>query len=129
MNPAITPLYAALLGLVFLLLSVRTIRTRRSSRIGLGTGGNPDLERAARVHANFAEYAPLTLLLILFAELCGYPAWLVHVLGAALLVGRVVHAIGFSRADEDFRFRVTSTALTLTTLASSALLNLAHAFR
>jgi uncharacterized membrane protein YecN with MAPEG domain len=32
-----------------------------------GTGGKPELERAARIHENFAEYAPLALLLMLLA--------------------------------------------------------------
>lgn len=128
MHAGIVPLYASLLGLVFLFLSVRTIRARRTAKVGVGTGGSADLERTARVHANFAEYVPLTLLLILFAELCGYPAWVVHLLGAALLAGRLVHAFGMSRAEEDYRFRVTGVALTLTALGTAALLNLAAAF-
>lgn len=129
MQPAVTPIYAALLGLVFVVLSLRTIRTRRAARVGVGIGGNADLERAMRVHANFAEYVPLTLLLLLLAELGGRSGWLVHALGAALLVGRSLHAFGMSRASEDFRFRVTGVAVTLTVLIAAALLNLAVVIR
>ena len=59
-----TPLYAALLGLIFVALSIRTIRLRRRYGVGVGDGNNTELQRAARVHANFAEYVPLALLLI-----------------------------------------------------------------
>ncbi|MEN9842262.1 MAG: hypothetical protein RLZZ612_91 [Pseudomonadota bacterium] len=34
-------------------------------RVAVGDGGHPELLRAMRVHANFAEYVPLSLGLIL----------------------------------------------------------------
>ncbi len=45
-----TPFYAALLGLLFFALSVRTLRLRRKLRIDMGDGGNEQLLRAVRVH-------------------------------------------------------------------------------
>ncbi len=69
----VTPIYAAVLALVFVGLSVRTIRLRRRARIAVGDGGDPRLARAMRVHTNFAEYVPLALLLIYFAESAGAP--------------------------------------------------------
>jgi len=63
----IVPLYAALLALIFVALSVRTLRMRRRLRIAVGDGGDTALLRAMRVHANFAEYVPLSLLLIVVA--------------------------------------------------------------
>lgn len=117
-----TALYAALLTGLFLVLSIRVIGRRRSGHVAIGYGGNPALERAARVHANFAEYAPLGLLLLLLVESCGYPRWLVHAAGIALVLGRLVHAWGVSRADEDFRLRATGMAFTLTTLGVLSLL-------
>ena len=72
--PQIVPIYAGFLGLVFIFLSVRVIRARRQERVALGDGGNPQVRRAMRVHANFAEYVPLALILIAFAELQGQPA-------------------------------------------------------
>jgi len=59
----ILPVYAALLALLFVLLSIRTIRTRHSRKVALGHGDDPAMLRAMRVHANFAEYVPLALLL------------------------------------------------------------------
>ena len=72
------------------------------------------------MQGNFAEYAPLILLLLWLVETSAYPAWVVHGLGAALLAGRVLHAYGVSQAREDFRFRVAGMMLTFATLGVSA---------
>lgn len=116
----ITPLYAALLAPVFVALSVRTIRLRRSLKIGIGAADNPQMLRAMRVHANFAEYVPFTLLVIYFVEVQHAPSWLVHALGLVLLMGRLSHAYGVSQSHENFRFRVFGTASTFTTLIVAA---------
>jgi uncharacterized membrane protein YecN with MAPEG domain len=50
-------MYAALLALLFIALSVRTLRLRATLRIAIGDGGNERLLRASRVHGNFAEGA------------------------------------------------------------------------
>jgi len=112
----ILPIYAALLAVLFVFLSVRTIRARRSLRIGIGHAENPVMLRAMRVHANFAEYVPLTLLLIYFVESAAARPLLVHTLGVALLVGRISHSFGVSREPEDFRFRVFGMVLTFTVI-------------
>ena len=65
----ITPLYAAVFGLVFVILSVRTLMLRRKHQVAIGDGKSAELQRAARVHGNFAEYVPLALLLIFFLEM------------------------------------------------------------
>lgn len=112
--------YAALLALLFVALSWRTIGLRRRYRVAVGDGGQPELLRAIRVHANFAEYVPLALLLIALVEIGGSPAWLVHGLGLALLVARYAHAWGVSQTKEDFRFRVAGMMLTFGVLGISA---------
>ena len=117
----ITPLYAAILGLLFVGLSVRTLRLRRRFRIAVGDAGNQQMLRAMRVHANFAEYVPLTLLLLYMLESAGaYPA-LVHTLCICLLVGRLSHAYGVSQISEIYRYRVFGMAMTFTALVSSAI--------
>ena len=49
---SITLLYAALLGLLFVTLSIRTLRLRRQFKVSLGGGEEPVLMRAIRVHSN-----------------------------------------------------------------------------
>lgn len=108
----ITPVYAAALGIILLFLSFRTIRLRRRFQVAVGAGGEPLLERAMRTHANFCEYVPIALLLLYFFErLVGAGMWL-HVLGAMLVFGRLLHAYGVPRIDEDLRFRVLGMSLT-----------------
>jgi uncharacterized membrane protein YecN with MAPEG domain len=112
--PAILPIYAAIFAILFVYLSIRTIRARRSLQIGLGDAGNKDMQRVVRVHANFAEYVPMCLLLIYLVEQSGVFAWFTHALCLGLLVGRV------SQQRENFKFRVTGMALTFTVLLVSA---------
>jgi uncharacterized protein len=118
--PTILPIYAALLAILFIVLSIRAIRQRRSLKINLGDAGNKDMQRAMRVHANFAEYVPLCLLMIYLVEQSGVYAWFVHALGMGLLVGRLSHAYGVSQKRENFRFRVTGMSLTFAVLIASA---------
>jgi len=111
-----TPLYAALLALLFVALSVRTLRLRYKYRVALGDGGNPELFRATRAHANFAEYVPLALLLIYLAETQGAHIAMVHALGIGLLVGRLSHGFGVSQPTENLKFRSFGMVLTFTAL-------------
>src|SRR5205085_3507967 len=82
-------LYAALLAVIFVALSVRTLLLRRRLGIAIGDGDDARMLRAMRAHANFAEYVPLSLLLFFFAEVAGASALLLHALGASLLAGRL----------------------------------------
>lgn len=116
----ILPIYAALLTLLYLALSIRTVRARRRARVAVGDGGNPQLLRAMRVHANFAEYVPLALLLLALLELRSAPAWLLHGLGLLLLLARLAHAYGVSQVKENFRFRVVGVLGSLATLGVAA---------
>jgi len=94
------------LALIFLWLSLRVIRHRRAERIPLGSGGNAALERAVRAHANFAEFVPFAVLLLLLAEWGGAWPALLHGLGALLVAARLSHGIGIVQEPEDFRLRV-----------------------
>jgi len=119
-----TPLWAALLTLLYILLTVQVIRGRYRTRTALGSAGDAALERAIRAHANFAEYVPLILILLLLLELQGGWPWLVHLLGATLLAGRACHAFGISSTEEVLIRRQIGTVATLTTLSVAALSNL-----
>lgn len=116
----ITPLYASLLAVLFVLLSIRTLRLRGQYGVAVGPGKVPELHRAIRAHANFAEYVPITLLLLYFLEMQTPNRLLVHVFCSALLLGRMCHAFGISQVNENLNFRVTGMALTFIALIGSA---------
>ncbi|KXU81170.1 MULTISPECIES: MAPEG family protein [Aeromonas] len=90
----ITLFYAGLLGLLFLLLSFWVVKRRAQFKVMIGEGEAPELLAAIRTHGNFAEYVPLTLLLMALCELAGAGALWLHLGGGMLLAGRVLHAIG-----------------------------------
>ena len=117
----IVPFYASLLAALYFFLSLRVIRMRRRERIALGDGENARLERAIRVHANFAEYVPLALLLATFVELQQSSPLMIHLIGLALITGRVIHAYGVSQEKEDYRVRVVGMGLTFGAIVTSAL--------
>ena len=128
MSVPVTSLYAALLATLYLWLTYRVIRFRRAERVDMGTGESRLLERYVRAHGNFAEYAPLGLVLLGLLEIGGHPFWLLHLLGAALLAGRVAHAWSFSVADLRLTSRTLGTALTPAVIAASAILCLVQSF-
>ena len=122
-------LYAGLLGLMFLALSIRVIGGRRLARVGLGDGGDLGLQRRMRAQANFAEYVTIVLLLLLMllAELQGVSAWILHGVGACLVFGRIAHAVSISRDPEPSGGRVVGMAFTFTALGLSSVACLAVA--
>ena len=118
--PVIVPFYAAILAVIFIFLSARVIVARRQFRITVGFGGHQVLERRIRVQGNFAEYVPITIILLTFMELYGSAKWLIHVLCIALILGRSLHAYCVSRTDEDIRQRRAAMILTFGVLFIAA---------
>ena len=98
MSVGITSIYAALLGLLILLLAYRVVMLRRKLQVGIGTNGEKVLARAIRVHGNAIEYIPMCLLLMAFAEMQQASSWLMHTAGGGLLLARILHAFGLSRS-------------------------------
>lgn len=118
----ITLLYAGLCTLLVLYLAGRVIVGRRGKKVGIGDGGDHELQRRIRVHANAIEYLPLALLLLGGMELNGYPDPVIHAFGATLLVSRVLHAWGLSRHSGVSRGRFIGTLFTLLLMVAMALL-------
>lgn len=120
----ITSIIASVLSIVFVRLSLAVIGLRRKNKVGLGSGGHDDLERAIRAQGNFAEYAPFGILLLACLELNGAPWWLVAIPGIVLIAGRLIHAKGINTPPPDFSQRVLGMKLTFGTLITLAILNL-----
>ncbi len=116
----VTALCAAISGLLLIFLSVRVIAQRRTQGVSLGHAGNPALERAMRVQANFAEYTPLVLIMLALAELQGLPSWALHVAGLVFLAARIMHFLGFRSEEAPGRLRVMGMALTFGMIGTMA---------
>ncbi len=108
----ITPLYAGLLAILFLALSVRVVQ-QRGHGVSLGHGEDVALLRRIRGHGNFAEYVPFILLMMALLEVGGAtPVWMLHALGVTLVVARVLHGIALSYAEKWKFGRFYGTLLT-----------------
>jgi uncharacterized membrane protein YecN with MAPEG domain len=122
MTPIVVPAYAAIFGIMLVVLSVRVADMRRKTQTALGSGGHKMLERRIRVQGNFTEYVPITLLLLAFAEMQGWWRPLLHILCAALLIARIAHAYGVGQEREDIRIRASATVTTASIIIVTALL-------
>ncbi|MGC1505865.1 MAG: MAPEG family protein [Sulfitobacter sp.] len=127
MTITITPIYASLTALIFLVLTWRVIRYRRAHMISLGDNGDKNLLKRMRAQANCAEYAPLALLILLLVELAAAPAVAVHVMGIALVAGRALHGYGFASTPQKIILRQLGMLLTLLVIGLGALGLLGHA--
>ncbi|MEQ8861693.1 MAG: MAPEG family protein [Pseudomonadales bacterium] len=93
--PESTILYAGVLGIMAIGLGATAGIFRARQGISIGDGGNPELLMRMRRHANFVENVPLALILIGLLEMQGVSGMAIHALGAALVVGRMLHWAGF----------------------------------
>ena len=92
----ITGIYAALCGVLLLVLSYRVIQRRLAAKVGLGAGGDAELEQRVRAHGNLVESAPFALVLLYLIEQTGLSSTYIHVFGAAFVFARLAHAQGMS---------------------------------
>ncbi len=108
----ITALFVGLHGLLAMLLVLKITRFRQKDKIAFGDGGNEGMQRAIRVQANFIEYVPLALIMILVLEIQGASEMLLYGLGTALFLGRVLHAYGLGKSSGATPGRFIGTLLT-----------------
>ena len=120
----VTSIIAAVLTAIFIKLSFAVIGLRRKNKVGLGSGGHEDLERAIRAQGNFAEYVPFGIILVSCLELNGAPWWLVAIPGITLIIGRLIHAIGINVPPPDFSKRILGMQFTFMTLIALIFMNL-----
>jgi len=105
----ITLCTAGILGILYVLLSIAVSGERSRSKIGLGTGteGSVALGEehnasrlfvAVRRHGHFAEYVPLSLILMMLLELGHARRMILIGLGVALVLARIMIVFGLGRA-------------------------------
>lgn len=123
----ITSFYAGIIGLFYFALSINVIRNRFRYQQSLGAGGEAKMERAIRVHGNFAEYVPIVLMMMGFLELGKTSENLLHGLGLSLILGRGLHAYGLTFVTGTSKGRFVGMILTFNALIGSSILLIIHA--
>jgi uncharacterized membrane protein YecN with MAPEG domain len=120
----ITALYASLCALLIVKLSLGVIAVRRKHKIGLGDGGNDELQAAIRAQGNATEYIPITLILMFLLENIVVYNWIIHLAGITLLTGRIIHALGIK--NQDIKKRVLGMKITLYLIIALSILNIVY---
>jgi uncharacterized membrane protein YecN with MAPEG domain len=82
-----------MLGLLAAALTMHVGRVRTRKRIFLGDGGDTEMLTAIRAHANFIEFVPLCLILIL-TVMDQYGGITAGTMAVILLASRLLHAGG-----------------------------------
>jgi uncharacterized membrane protein YecN with MAPEG domain len=122
----VSSIYAGILALLIVWLSLNVIKLRRSKKVILGDGGETDLQYAIRAQGNATEYIPISIILLVLLELSGVNIWLVHLGGVAILIGRLLHAKGL--LSQSLNYCVLGMQFTFFTIIGMASINIAYAF-
>lgn len=124
----ITALYAGLLGLMYLGLTVFVIKGRFKNKLSLGDGGDESMTRRIRSHGNFAEFVPFTVILLFIAEWQGIADPVTHILGLTLVIGRSLHFIALNELAKIPMARQISMVMTLIPITILSIYNIFSVF-
>lgn len=91
---------AALAALINLWLAIRCGRARVKGKVLHGDGGDATLSKHMRAHANYVEYTPFALVLIVLLDLLDQDGWLLAGSALAYFAARIFHGIGM-QADKE----------------------------
>lgn len=120
--------YIAVLVLVQVALTFLVIYGRYRYRVGIGDGGNAAMARLIRVHGNFVEFFAPAAALLLLLPLMGAGTTLIHCVGAPVVTGRILHAIGLSGSAGTSIGRLTGMVLSIAGLVIGAVAVLMRVF-
>ena len=91
----VTMITTGLLGLLLLFLGGYVIAGRVKFKVDSGDGGIEVMRQRIRAQANFTEYVPIALILMMFMEAGAIgPGWLLITMCAILVIARLWHAQG-----------------------------------
>ena len=88
-----TILFVGLMALIQIPMTFAVGLYRVKTNIHFLDGGDVEMTRRMRAHANFTETVPITLLAMAAAELSGAPGYLLWSGGALLVAGRLLHYV------------------------------------
>lgn len=112
--------YAAVLGVIMAVLSLRVSFARARSGISLGVGEDRALLARVRSFGNFTEWVPMALLMLTLGALTGMPVALLHGLGGLLVLARLLHLVGMLAPRPVLIGRIAGTAGTIGVIVTAA---------
>jgi uncharacterized membrane protein YecN with MAPEG domain len=118
-------LYVALNAFLLVVLAINAGARRGAQKaIEPGAVGDGRLTRAIRAHANFAENAPIVLLLLVALAATNTAPPPIHALGAAFFLARIAHALGMMQEKHPNALRLIGNVGTWLVLLGGAGLGL-----
>jgi uncharacterized membrane protein YecN with MAPEG domain len=121
---SITAAYAAILALIIVALGINVTVHRVKLKVSLGDGGNPEMLRMIRLHANAVEYLPMAIVLMIAYEINGGWHSALHIIGIALVAGRLLQTWAMWSTEVAGPARGTGQTLTWLSIVALAILNL-----
>ena len=107
----ISILFTIIFIIFYLILTIITIKARRSARVEYGDGFNKQLTKAIRAHGNFFEFTVFFIISSFLLEILDANQIYVLIINILFLIGRISHA--HSMLNEKILFRMVGMMITL----------------
>ena len=105
-------LFTIIFIIFYLVLTIITIRARKSARVEYGDGFNKELTKAIRAHGNFFEFTVFFIISSFLLELLEGNQIYIFIVNLTFFLGRISHA--YSMLKEKLLFRMMGMMATLT---------------
>lgn len=109
----VTSLYLGILGLMYVYISIETIKARGANKVSLGPGQNNEILHLVSAHSNFASYTPFFLMALFMLEHQTVSRYALHALALVFVLGRVLHFLTMRNQEKTFKYRKAGMMLTL----------------
>jgi len=111
----ISILFTIIFIIFYLILTIITIRARKSTKVAYGDDGNKELIKAVRAHGNFFEFTVFFIISSFLLEILDAGPIYVLFINIVFLIGRISHA--YSMLKEKIIFRMVGMMATLISYA------------
>ncbi len=111
----ISILFTIIFIIFYLILTIITIKARKSTKVAYGDDGNKELIKAVRAHGNFFEFTVFFIISSFLLEILDANQIYVLFINIIFLLGRISHA--YSMLKEKIIFRMIGMMATLISYA------------
>jgi uncharacterized membrane protein YecN with MAPEG domain len=111
----ISILFTIIFIIFYLILTIITIKARKSTKVAYGDDGNKELIKAVRAHGNFFEFTVFFIISSFLLEILDANQIYVLFVNIVFLLGRIFHA--YSMLKEKIIFRMIGMMATLISYA------------
>ena len=111
----ISILFTIIFIIFYLILTIITIRARKSTKVAYGDDGNKELIKAVRAHGNFFEFTVFFIISSFLLEILDAGQIYILFVNIVFLLGRIFHA--YSMLKEKILYRMIGMMATLSCYA------------